>query len=88
MRALGDKWRDEASAAKCVDEFALFFRVQDLTGWLWEQTDDVANTVFLNKQSAMPMARPMAAVRFGPAALGRERFRAAPLWRRATLTVE
>ena len=65
VRALGDKWRDEASAAKCVDEFTLFFRVQDLTGWLWEQTDDVANTVFLNNQSAMPMA----AVRFGPAAL-------------------
>ena len=56
FRALGDKWRDEAGSAEVVEEMALFFRVQDVTGYLWEQTDDVANTLFVNNQSSMPMA--------------------------------
>ena len=30
--SLGAKWRDEASSNHCVDEFARFFRIQDLKG--------------------------------------------------------
>ena len=54
---LGKKWRDPATAATCVKEFAIFQRVQDVKGWLWEQTDSIENTLFLNNQIGMPMAR-------------------------------
>ena len=61
FRALGAKWRDEASAAKCVEDLAIFHRVQDLKGWLWEQMDSVDDTLFLNNQMNYAMAK----VRFG-----------------------
>ena len=62
FQKLGAKWRDEASSAGCVEEFALFFRVQDVAGYLWEKTDGAANTLFLNNFSS---SSPSAHLRFG-----------------------
>lgn len=65
FRALGAKWRDETSAAACVDEFAKFHRVQDVKGFLWDQTDSVDNTLFLNNQTVYPVTK----ILFGKGAL-------------------
>lgn len=61
FRALGAKWRDDTLAAKCVEDLVIFHRVQDVTGWLWEQTDSVDDTLFVNNQMNYAMAK----VRFG-----------------------
>ena len=57
MVELGDKWRDEAASSRCVAEFARFFRVQDLKGYLPEETEGVDNTLFVNNQSGIPYER-------------------------------
>ena len=62
---LGAKWRDDASATACVQELATFYRVMDLTGWLWAQTDSVDNTLFMNNQTSLGMS----AVHFGRGSL-------------------
>ena len=55
---LGAKWRNDASASTCIEEFAIFFRMQDLTGYLWGKTDSVDNTLFVNNQSSeIPLAK-------------------------------
>lgn len=54
---LGAKWRDEAKCAACVDDMARFFRIQDIKGYLWDQTDSVENTLFVNNQSGWPTAQ-------------------------------
>lgn len=53
----GAKWRDSATATRCVEEFAIFFRVQDHKGCFWSQTDNIDNILFINNQSSMPTAK-------------------------------
>ena len=53
MRTCCAVWR---ASSRCVAEFARFFRVQDLKGYLPEETEGVDNTLFVNNQSSMPMA--------------------------------
>jgi len=57
VRGIGSKWRDDASAARCVEELAIFHRVMDLKGWLWASTDSVDNTFFFNNQTSFAMSK-------------------------------
>ena len=60
IRGLGDEWRGETTSAKCVREFVLFFRVQDITGFMWSGDggfESVDNTLFLNNQSVYPTSQ-------------------------------
>ena len=63
---IGNQWRDDA--AKHVREFVLFFRVQDITGYMWSGDggfESVDNTLFINNQTVYPIAQ----IRFGAGAL-------------------